>query len=233
MRRQAERYGATIKAGTIARLQKQHEHFVASTADTEIVADRILLSTGIKDLSPEFPGLKPAVRQGVVRYCPVCDGYEATDLRVAIFGPWAEAAAKAAFLRTYTRNVTVLLYSGSPECVPNQSRPSGVRVVREPTVKFAGSEGGVKAVLADGTELEFDVLYPALGCDVRSDLASNLGAQRGANGSLVVNDKQETSISGLYAAGDVVSDLHQICVAECHAAVASTAIHNSLPPHYR
>lgn len=115
MRRQAERYGATIKSGTIARLQKQHERFAASTADTELVADRIMLSTGIKDLSPEFPGLEPAVRQGVVRYCPVCDGYEATDLRVAIYGPWPEAAVKAVFLRTYTRDVTVLLDSDSRE----------------------------------------------------------------------------------------------------------------------
>jgi thioredoxin reductase (NADPH) len=78
-----------------------------------------------------------------------------------------------------------------------------------------------------------DVLYPALGCDVRSQLASALGARENEIGNVFVDDKQRTSIEGLYAAGDVVTDLHQISVATGHAAVAATAIHNSLPRNYR
>jgi thioredoxin reductase (NADPH) len=231
MRQQAERYGVLIQLGTIARVQKQHRHFAA--AGTELRAQRVLLSTGIKDLSPEIPRLKTAIRRGVVRYCPVCDGYEATDLSVAIYGAWPQAAAKAAFLRAYTRDVTVLLDSEPGECVNDRLRPPGIHVAQARAVKFAQGETGIQALLADGSKLEFDILYPALGCDTRADPVSTLGAQRGPTGSLVVNDKQETSVAGLYAAGDVVSDLHQICVAEGHAAVAATAIHNSLPPRYR
>jgi thioredoxin reductase (NADPH) len=48
-----------------------------------------------------------------------------------------------------------------------------------------------------------------------------------------VDHKQCTSVEGLYAAGDVVSDLHQLSVAEGHAAIAATAIHNSLPRNFR
>jgi thioredoxin reductase (NADPH) len=44
-----------------------------------------------------------------------------------------------------------------------------------------------------------------------------------------VNDKQQTTVDGLFAAGDVVSDLHQLVVAEAHAAIAATALHNTLP----
>jgi thioredoxin reductase (NADPH) len=50
---------------------------------------------------------------------------------------------------------------------------------------------------------------------------------------LIVENKQRTSVEGLYAAGDVVSDLHQIVVAESHAAIATTAIHKRLPLNYR
>ncbi|MFB6452814.1 hypothetical protein [Bradyrhizobium tunisiense] len=79
----------------------------------------------------------------------------------------------------------------------------------------------------------FDVLYRVLGCDVRSGLAVDLGAAAGATGCLEVDEHQCTSVSGIFAAGDVVSDLHQIAVGAGHAAVAATRIHKILPAHPR
>jgi thioredoxin reductase (NADPH) len=61
----------------------------------------------------------------------------------------------------------------------------------------------------------------------------SLGAQCNTTGLLPVDDHQRTSVDGLYAAGDVVSDLHQLSVAEGHAAIAATAIHGSLPRNFR
>ncbi len=72
------------------------------------------------------------------------------------------------------------------------------------------------------------MLYPALGCDVRGDIALELGAKANDTGNLIVNDAQQTSVAGIYAAGDVVSDLHQLSVAIGHAAIAATKIHNEL-----
>ena len=60
-----------------------------------------------------------------------------------------------------------------------------------------------------------------------------LGATSTENGNFEVDDHQRTSITGLYAAGDVVTDLHQLSVAFGHAAVAATDIHNRLPPNPR
>jgi thioredoxin reductase (NADPH) len=68
---------------------------------------------------------------------------------------------------------------------------------------------------------------------VHSALATAIGATTNAKGCLIVNDKQETTVRGLYAAGDVVSDLHQIVVAEAHGAIAATTIHNDLPFSFR
>jgi thioredoxin reductase (NADPH) len=78
-----------------------------------------------------------------------------------------------------------------------------------------------------------DFLYPALGCNVRSELATALGASCSALGNLKVDEHQLTTTKGLYAAGDVVSDLHQLSVAFGHAAIAATSIHNSLSPNPR
>ena len=91
----------------------------------------------------------------------------------------------------------------------------------------------VTVIVSDGESHVVDALYPALGCEVRSELATRLGARCTDQGNLHVDDHQQTTVPGLYAAGDVVSDLHQLSVASGHAAIAATAIHNKLPRNFR
>ena len=67
-----------------------------------------------------------------------------------------------------------------------------------------------------------------MGCDVRSQLARELGAQCNDLGYIKTDDHQRTGVPGLYAAGDVVNELNQICVATAHAAIAATDIYNQL-----
>jgi thioredoxin reductase (NADPH) len=80
----------------------------------------------------------------------------------------------------------------------------------------------------DGREHRFDVLYAALGCHPRIELATALGAERDNAGNLAVDAHRQTNIPGLYAAGDVTGSLDQIVVAMGEAAIAATAIHNGL-----
>ena len=70
------------------------------------------------------------------------------------------------------------------------------------------------------------MLYSALGLKSRSDLALSLGAEHDSSGSLVVDDHCQTTVKGLYAAGDIVRGLDQIVVGMGHAALAATHIHN-------
>jgi thioredoxin reductase (NADPH) len=72
-----------------------------------------------------------------------------------------------------------------------------------------------------------------LGCDAQSQLATTLGARSDANGELLVDAHQQTSVDGLYAIGDVVSALNQISVGVGHAALAAIDIHNRLPRNFR
>jgi thioredoxin reductase (NADPH) len=98
-------------------------------------------------------------------------------------------------------------------------------------IEHSGDE--IRAVLQAGQTISFDVVYPALGCGVRSELAVALGAKTNDVGCLEVDADQRTTVDGVYAAGDVVSDLHQIAVATGHAAIAATHIHKSLPENYK
>ena len=144
-----------------------------------------------------------------------------------MIGPPGRAATKAEFLRPYSRLVTILPLGtddGPRATCPDQE------IETAPTPRsFRQTPSGVEVKLCDGSSRSFDVLYAALGCAVSSELATALGAHTNDAGTLDVDAKQQTSVTGIYAAGDVVSDLHQLCVAEAHAAVAATAIHNSLP----
>ena len=79
----------------------------------------------------------------------------------------------------------------------------------------------------------FDTVYPVLGGDAQSQLAANLGARLDDNRELIVDARQQTSVDGLYAIGDVVSALNQISVAVGHAAVAASDIHQRLPRNFR
>jgi thioredoxin reductase (NADPH) len=234
MGKQAELYGVQKYRGIVSSLAKRENSFVALLNGEELLASRVLLCTGIKDIEPDLPGLEPAVRQSVVRYCPICDGYESADLKVAVYGPSRMALKKALFLRTYSADVTIVPSETVAKSMDlEQSNSAGIRVAQAIPARFSRTEKGIRILLSDGAELDFDVLYPALGADVRSNLAKDLGAECDAEGHLRVDSTQATSIPGLFAAGDVVSDLHQLCVAEAHAAVAATAIHNSLPHRFQ
>jgi thioredoxin reductase (NADPH) len=132
--------------------------------------------------------------------------------------------------------VTLLLTEAptdADEDMLNALAASGVTV--SSALRFDLEEQGtqIAALFADGTRHEFDVIYPALGCEVRSGLATALGAKRDEAGCLIVDAHQQTGVPGILAAGDVVSDLHQLSVAVGHAAIASTEIHNSLPRNFR
>jgi thioredoxin reductase (NADPH) len=232
LRDQALRYGALITQGEVTALQHGGNGFVAAVGDMEIAAPRVLLASGLTDLGPDLPGLERAVSRAAIRYCPVCDGFEATDRNIAVYGPIDTAAAKALFLRTYSQHLTVLP-TDAPETEPLTLAEAGVTLARSQPETFWETPRGIGVTLRSGERLEFDVVYPALGCDVHSNLATRLGARSTEVGCIKVNDKQETDVPGLYAAGDVVSDLHQLSVAEGHAAVAATAIHNSLPRNFR
>jgi thioredoxin reductase (NADPH) len=113
LRRQARRYEVEIMNVKIEKLEKSNGHFVAKGAGAPLEADRVLLATGITDASPALPGLQRAIANGLLRYCPICDGYEALDKKIAVVGPLQHACKEAAFLRTYSRSVTVLPLDGA------------------------------------------------------------------------------------------------------------------------
>ncbi len=233
---QAAHYGVTLLRERIERIARDGDAFTAVSRSRRVTAARVLLATGIVDEKPDLPGLGADVAHGTIRFCPICDAYEAMDKRIGVLGNGSDSGRKARFLRTYSRHVVLLPLQGSTSVSEDERarlREAGILLPAGRIADLQVTESTVAARMDDGTRVEMDALYPALGCRVRTELIRGLDAEHNEAGCLTVDAKQRTTVPHLYAAGDVVSDLHQISVAVGHAAVAATDIHNSLPPNPR
>src|SRR5262245_29965903 len=108
LRAQARRYGAALEHGTVESLHPAGQTLHARIDGQTLAARKVLLATGIVDEKPALPSLPEFIYRGGVRFCPICDGYEVMDKRIAVVGPFAKAIKKALFLRAYSRHIAVL-----------------------------------------------------------------------------------------------------------------------------
>jgi thioredoxin reductase (NADPH) len=171
-----------------------------------------------------------AVARGLVRYCPICDGYEVTDKKIGVIGSGGHGVAEALFLRSYTADLTLIAPDKALSLKPQDNKKlkdAGIETVDGPAQAVAVSSDCIVVDTADGT-YTFDSIYPALGSDTHVQLAEQLGATIAANRCIVVDRHMRTNISGLYAAGDVVIGLDQISHAMGQGGVAATTIRNDL-----
>jgi thioredoxin reductase (NADPH) len=233
MRRHNAQFGTPLELGRVQRLQQRRDGtFEAQAGSRQVRSHTVILATGARDVAPDVSGLPESLKAGHVRYCPVCDGYETQGQRVAVLGREIHGLRESLFVAGFGNRVT-WLSMGSQHAVSERDL---VRL-RERNVHIADGEvrhlhcapgQGVHVEMDDGQRLSFDVLYPALGLAHASQLATGLGARALDDGQLEVDAHLQTNVPGLYAVGDVAAGLNQINVAAGHAAIAATAVHNSL-----
>jgi thioredoxin reductase (NADPH) len=234
LRAQAEGFGVSIEDGRIERLQRDDGGFIATTADGRAWRARfVLLATGVVDVMPAMDGLEAGIAAHAVRLCAICDGYEASDADIAVLAPVDVGIHHAAFLRSFSRTVAVVPSEAgepSPDCA-RVAAEAGIELL--PAAVSMRCEADACVVETEAGTRRFDTLYPVLGSDAQSRLATELGAAVDDNGELIVDARMQTSVDGIYAVGDVVSALNQISVAMGHAAIAASALHRRLPPNWR
>lgn len=231
MRRQAEAYGARFRSGRAQSLRKARDRFRLSTEADEITAAMVILATGVQDNAPPIPGLEEGVSRGLVRICPICDGYEVIGKSVGVIGRDDHGAREAIFLRTWSDEVTFLHVGDAPlpPATIRELKTAGVEIIRSAIQAVRIERRRIVAFdLGAGESRSFDAVYSALGVTARVRLAEEAGAELDGSGRLVVGDHQETSVRGLYAAGDVVRGLNQISTACGEGAIAATDVHNRL-----
>lgn len=233
MTAQAQRYGAVIAEGRVTRVEREGDGFCAEYGEGPVRARSLLLATGVANRRPQVDEAlhDEALALGRIRYCPICDGYEVTDKKVGVIGTGGNGVAEAAFLRSYTADLTLIAPDGPHDLTVEDREKAaahGIRIVDGPGEIHALTGDGILVGSAEGP-LTFASVYPALGSDVHSELATQLGvALKEENRCILVDAHQRTSVAGVYAAGDVVLGLDQISHAMGEGGVAATTIRNDL-----
>lgn len=236
MREQALEFGANVRVGVVSRLQCDTDMFVAHVGLEALRTRTILLATGVVNNRPQMaPDTHDvALERGLLRYCPICDGYEVTDKRIGVIGSRTRGHDEAMFLRMYSKDITLIAPDGA-HALSNEEQASlveaGIELHDGPCAPLKIEENRI-LVPVPGATLPFDTVYPALGSAIRSELAVRLGADATEEDCLLVDVHQRTSVPGMYAAGDVTKGLDQISHAMGEASVAATTIRNDLAEKY-
>ena len=236
LHQQIAQYDVAFVSNQVDGLARRGPLFVATLGDRTVLAEQVLLATGVSDVGNREGAWTAAIKRGAVRLCPICDAYEVTGKKVALLARGTQVVSHALFLRTYTRELT-LVRTDTDSALSAADRQTlaeaGITLIEDTAPELVLAPPGQSepvpgavVVTSDGRRRTFDTVYPMFGCHPRSELAQTLGAECDADGNLLVDAHQATSVPGLYAAGDLVSGLNQISVAVGHAAVAATAIHN-------
>ena len=234
MRDQACKFGAKIETEFVTKLERDEKTglFTATWGSGEATARTVLLATGVTNRRPPMDEElhDDALARGLVRYCPICDGYEVTDKKVGVIGSDSHGVAEALFLRTYTADLTLIAPDKALRLKPEDNKKleeAGIDCVDGPAHAVAIAKDCITVDTAEG-HYTFDSIYPALGSDTHTQLAEMVGAKLATDGCIVCDDHQRTSVPGLYAAGDVVHGLDQISHAMGEGGVAATTIRNDL-----
>lgn len=232
MKAQAQEYGAKIVDGYVTRLDRTEQGFAANWGSGDVAAKTVLLATGVTNRRPPMDEdlHDEALARGLIRYCPICDGYEVTDKKVGVIGSDSHGVAEAMFIRSFTADVTLIAPDKALKLKPEDHeklKAADIDCADGPAQAVAISDECIVVDTADG-HFAFDSVYPALGSDTHVQLAEQVGARLSETGCIGVDAHQRTNVPGLYAAGDVVIGLDQISHAMGEGGVAATTIRNDL-----
>ena len=232
MREQAQMYGASIETGRVTRLDKIEGGFQAEWGSGPVTARTVLIATGVTNRRPPMDEdvHDAAMAKGLIRYCPVCDGYEVTDKKVGVIGSGGRGVAEAVFLRGFTDDITLIAPDHEHELGPEDREKMeafGIKRLDGPCSEISISDDCITLATPYGEHV-FDSVYPALGSDTHTELAEQIGATIAEDGTLPTDDHQRTNVPGLYAAGDIVKGLDQISHAMGEGGVAATTMRNDM-----
>ena len=197
--------------------------FVVKTTEGEFETQSLILATGSKRAAPKIPGVKEFEGRGV-SYCAICDAFFYRGKDVAVLGNGDFAMHEAKELANTASTVTIYTNGEEPEftlegnisvntmkiqSVEGDELVSGIRLAPDMQVQETDSDTE-KAV---GEFCHADGLFIAMGTAGSTEIARQMGAELTEKGNILVNENMETTIPGLYAAGDCTGGLLQVAKA--------------------
>lgn len=220
-----------LKVARIVDIRPEGGVFSFACADGSTgTAAKVLLATGLADELPKLPGVEDLYGASI-HHCLYCDGYEYAGKPVAAYGKGDKGADLAIMMKHWTPDI-VALSDGTQVSADAmlKLRQRHISLREESILSLEGTLGKLSNIKFDsGPDLRREGLFFSTGCHQASDLSQRLGCRRNEKGGVIIDPMtEETSVPGVYVAGDVSRDVLLVAVAIGEGARAAVAINKAL-----
>ena len=221
----------SIIDGTVLNiLHKDNEFHVATSAGKLFIGKKILLCTGLTDISPDIPGFSECWGNTIL-HCPYCNGYEHRNEPTAILANGEAAYHLGILINNWTKDI-IILTNGLSELRNEEVEKLASRniTINDDVIsEFKHENGKIESVVFNNGKIKHPkVLYASIPFEQQSGLAEKLGCKMSLHGHIDVDDEQRTSIDGVYAAGDCTDQQRAIAVAAASGTKAGFTINLDL-----
>jgi len=221
----------TQRSGTVTAIHGEEGAFSVTLADGEkSAAKRIILAHGVRDILPDIPGLAQAWGQTVL-HCPYCHGYEVKGAPLAVLATHPMSAHQALMLRADWSAQVTLITGGMEGLDLDALTTAGVQIETRALETATADATGIDLSLSGGATARFAALFVGPRTSLAASPAEQLGCASadGPTGSFVkVGAMAQTSVPGVFAAGDLSRPMPNINFALADGAQAGTGCHASL-----
>ncbi len=204
---QAKNLGINVKKEEVIKIDKIKDIFEVKTVNENYTAKNVVLATGNKKNKPDIKNIEKFDGKGV-SYCAICDGFFYRGKDVVVIGNGNYAIAETNDLINIVNHVTILT---NGKKIP-EFRAENVDIENRKAVAIEGNDNVEAVELDDGTKLKTDGVFVAQGAAGSTDFARKIGALV-KNEKIVVNEKMQTTVEGLYACGDCIGGTLQVAKA--------------------
>lgn len=232
-RRQLETYGTVElrNAEAIAASGELDGFSIELASHQQLAARRLIIAHGVADDTSGIPGMAECWGKTVL-HCPYCHGYEVADRRLGLMLREGDIPHLARFFSEWTSDLT-LFANGAPvdPLVRTALADMQVKLVEEALLRFEHRDGVLQSVVTTSGSVPLDAIFAHAPIKLSSNLGIQLGCETKAGMAgdfFVVDHLQQTSIPGVYAAGDAARPMHNISFAVADGAGAGVFAHQSL-----
>ena len=205
---------------------KGFDTFTVQTTAGDFDTVSVILATGSRRAAPSIPGIREFEGKGV-SYCAVCDAFFYRNREVAVLGNSDFALHEAEELRNVTPSVTIYTDGKEPEF--SREHPIAVNTMKIQAIEGDDLVSGLRMEndihaqedgVAEASFYPADGIFVALGTAGSAEIARQMGAELTDKGNIKVNSEMETTIPGLFAAGDCTGGLLQVSKAVYEGSMA-------------
>lgn len=214
---QAKKLGVEVKNFEVLGIDYMQDAFNIKTESGIFETKTVILATGNKKVRPNIKGIEEFEGKGI-SYCAICDAFFYRNKNVAVIGNGKFAVNEATELSNVVNKVTILtngLDKIESDFEVNTNKISAIN----------GKEKVTDIEFEDGSKIEVDGVFIALGEAGASDFAKTLGILQDRD-NIKINEKMETNVPGIYACGNVTGGLLQVCKAVYEGAEAGLSAVN-------